>query len=132
MTPPSSSDSKPLSFRLGGSLLKRLQELAEANGRTEGIEAKELLTNVLEHGFDEGQADSQLAEQVLRTHEALLDVRTQLDEHQGEALSEVRRVEQQVAGLRRDLSTVLELLLLNLTDLEKDEVRSFVTQNLRK
>jgi plasmid stability protein len=88
-------------FRLPDALRDKLRVEAEAKGLTPGTYARELLTQVLQ------------------------------DEERLVVLERLEATREEVARLRRDVATTLEVLLLNVAKFSPDQVREFVRRNLR-
>jgi len=94
-------DDKPITFRLAKELRASLEERASEAGTSANLLAREMV-------------QAHLADERGR------ELARQLDGLQGELVS-----------LRSDVATVLELLLLNLTEVSKDDVRRFVSERMR-
>lgn len=101
------ASSKTIAFRASGELLARLEERSALEGKSEGELARELTQQGLEQ-------ESQGLEPASAVH--------------AEPIEELR---QSVLGLRRDLATVMEMLLLNVAKIPEQQVRDFVSRNLR-
>lgn len=99
---PRRDPSRPVNFRLRGALLARLEALAEAEGISRGKLAQRLVTAVL------------------------------LDEDRLRVLQEVEAVRQEVTRLRSDVAKSLEMILLNAGHATSDEVKAWVSKNLRR
>ena len=93
---------KPISFRLPVPVMEMLLAHAHDSGRSVGEVAREIVTTGL---LDQGQADLE---------------------------REVAEVGEGMQLLRGDLATVLETLLLNLTDIPKEDVQAFISEKLRR
>lgn len=101
--------SQSVSFRLSGLALARLTEQAKASNQSLGNAARARLTAALDE------------EDPLRV------------------VSEIQALRRDVAGaggsleqLRTDLALALEVILLNVTQAPKEEVRSWIEQHLRR
>jgi hypothetical protein len=102
MADPNARDSEPITFRLGGALLNKLEEEATADGsKSRGEYARKLVLSALQD-----------------------EVRLQL-------LEESRGLRDDVHRLRKDLATTLELVLLNIGRVPQEQVQDFVSKNLR-
>lgn len=95
-------ESSTVSFRLRGASLDRLQKLAEEQGVSSGELARRLVLSVLQ------------------------------DEDRSRVLLEVEAVRQEVAKLRADVASSLEMVLLNVGNSSPDEIRTWVSKNLRR
>ena len=103
MPPRSPRASRSISFRLSGALLDRLAQLAADGNLSLGDAARQLLTSALQ------------------------------DEDRLRTLEELGRLRHDVEGLRTDLASSIEMVLLNLPGgANPDEVREWVTNNLRR
>lgn len=98
------TNSKIITFRATGTLLHDLQQLATSTGKSEGELAK---------GF---------------TKKALTEDSSELTSNASELFEALR---QDVLTLRRDLATVMEMLLLNVANVPEEQVKAFVSRNLR-
>ena len=54
------------------------------------------------------------------------------DHRHAQLLDEAKRTQNGISELRGDIATVLEMILLNLTSAKKDEIRAWITENLRR
>lgn len=94
--------SHTVSFRVDARTFKRLDAAAEELAMSPGAYARKLLVDGLED-----HVRAQLLEEVAQTHQA-------------------------VTGLRNDIASALEMVLLNLTDAGKDDVQAWISKNLRR
>jgi len=92
--------SESLSFRLSGPLLDRLQQEATALELSPDLHAKAIVVSTLQ------------------------------DEHRLQILEELRAAREDVRRLRADLVIVLEMILLNVARVDKDQVKAFVRDRL--
>lgn len=99
---PGADQSKSVTFRLGGALLERLEQLAAEQGVSRGDLARRFV------------------------------MATMQDEDRLRVLQEVEGVRQELARLRADVAASLEMILLNVGDASPDEVRAWISSNLRR
>jgi len=104
-----------VSFRLGGSLLTRLERLGEdaSPSVSRGEVAKRFAVAALQ---DEHQ----------------LELERRFDRLQKQVADARHGLAEEVAKLRSDLSTVLEAVLLNLTPATKEQAEEFIRTKLRR
>jgi hypothetical protein len=95
------SESEPVTFRLGGELLAKLMAQADAEGKSRGELAREYVIAALED-----------------------DVRRRM-------LSDMAELGTGLEKLRSDVAVTLEAVLLNVAQVSEDEVKAFVSANLR-
>jgi len=91
-----------ISFRVDGRVLRQLEEGASQNEISVHAYARRLVQEILE------------------------------DTERERVREEVQGVQQQVARLRDDVATALEMVLINLTSAEEEEIKAWVTRNLRE
>ncbi len=97
--------SRTISFRLSGDPLKELDAQAQRADASPGDVARDYALAALKEGSTPtNDGDAQMLMESLRD---------------------------EVLTLRRDLATVMEMLLLNVAKIPEDDVREFVTKNLR-
>jgi hypothetical protein len=91
-----------ISFRVDGRLLKRLEADASSCNLSLHADARRLVQEVLE------------------------------DTERERVREEIAATRAEVAQLREDLATALEMILLNLTQVGEEEIRAWVSRNLRR
>src|SRR5262245_30488792 len=96
-----SAPARMVGFRLGGVLLERLRAEAAERGLSEGQCARAIVAHVLQ------------------------------DESRHLVLERVEAVRTEVARLRDDVATTLELVLLNVAKADKGSVEEYVRKHLR-
>ena len=94
--------SHTVSFRVDARTWKRLEREADSYNLSAGAYARKVMTDALE------------------------------DHHRAQMLETATETQQQITKLRSDVATALEMVLLNLTTATKDEVRAWITKNLRE
>ncbi len=89
-------------FRLPDRLFEQLRERAERDGKSPGEFARRLVTSALD------------------------------DEDRTQTLVQLQAVQQEIASLRADVATTLEMVLLNTVKTSPESVKKWVTEKLRK
>lgn len=99
---PAREPTQTISFRVDARMYRRLEEAAEKVHMSPGEYARKMVGDSLDD-----HVHARLLEEAVETHQA-------------------------VSRLRSDLATALETLLLNLTTADRDEIRQWVSEQLRR
>lgn len=91
-----------VSFRVDARAFKRLEAAADDLAMSPGAYARKLVMDAME------------------------------DHVRAQMLDEMAQTREAVNGLRNDLASTLEMVLLNLTDADEAHVQEWVTENLRR
>lgn len=99
---PRTGPASHVGFRLPDRLFDQLRERAERDGKSPGEYARRLVASVLE------------------------------DEERKQTAVQLQAVQQELASLRADVATTLEMVLLNTVKVSPESVKKWVTEKLRR